>query len=152
VCILRRVETFWKVNALSKPKSNHLSTTLVLQLVQKSKHKHKKEKTPPLEIHDEVQKDFILVCKKCLTEHGGQAIKQVLKLERIFKRTTSLEPITWEKLQHDGIGSHLFYFNLQVTTLQCFLKFRQYSINNCKALTKYQSNKKSCFKHVSTLY
>jgi hypothetical protein len=38
-----------KVNALSKPRSNHPSTTLILQLIQKSKHKRKKDKTPPLE-------------------------------------------------------------------------------------------------------
>jgi hypothetical protein len=102
-----------KANALSNTRSSHLSTTLALHLIQKSKHKRKKEKTPPLEIHNEVQKDFILVRKKCFTEHGGQTIKQVLKLKRILKHTASLEPITWEKLQHSGIGSHLFYFNLQ---------------------------------------
>jgi hypothetical protein len=66
-----------------------------------------------LEIHDEVQKDFILVRKKRFTKHGGQAIKQVLKPKMILKRIASLEPIIWEKLQHSGIESHLFYLNLQ---------------------------------------
>jgi len=36
-----------KANALSKPRSNCPSTTLVLQLIQKFKHKHEKEKTLP---------------------------------------------------------------------------------------------------------
>jgi hypothetical protein len=134
------------VNALSKPRSNHLSTTLALQLVQKSKHKRKKEKTPPLEIHDEVQKDFILVCKKCLTKHGGQAIKQVLKLERIFKCTTSLEPITWEKLQHDGIGSHLFYFNLQHCNVS--LNFDNIQLTIAKHLQSISPTKN----HVSDMF
>jgi len=50
-----------KANALSKPRNNHPSTTLTLQLVQIFEHKRKKEKTPPLEIRDEVQKEFIIV-------------------------------------------------------------------------------------------
>ncbi len=77
-----------------------------------SKHKLKKEKTFPLEIHDEVQEEFIVVRKKCLMKHGGQAIKQVSKLERILECPTLLKPITAEKSQHNGIGSHLFYLNL----------------------------------------
>jgi hypothetical protein len=63
-----------KANALSKPRNSHPSTTLTLQLVHAFEHKHKNEKTPPLEICDEVQKEFIFVCKKCLTKYGGQAI------------------------------------------------------------------------------
>jgi hypothetical protein len=66
-----------------------------------------------LEICNEVQKEFIVVCKKRLTKHGGQAIKQVSKPKKVLERPTSLEPITWEKSQHNGIGSHLFYLNLQ---------------------------------------
>jgi len=42
-----------KANALSKPRNNHPLITLVLHLIQKSKHKCKKEKTLPLE------KDFL---------------------------------------------------------------------------------------------
>jgi hypothetical protein len=67
------------VNALSKPRNSRPSITLTLKLVQTYKHKRKKEKTSPLEICNKVQKDFIVVCKKCLTKHGGQTIKQVLK-------------------------------------------------------------------------
>jgi hypothetical protein len=50
-----------KANALSKPRNNRPSTTLTLQLIQIFEHKRKKEKTPPLEIRDEVQKEFIIV-------------------------------------------------------------------------------------------
>jgi hypothetical protein len=67
----------------------------------------------PLDICNEVQEDFILVRKKCLSKQGSQTIKQVLKPEKIFKRATSQELITQEKLSHSGIGSHLFYLNLQ---------------------------------------
>jgi hypothetical protein len=102
-----------KANALLKPRSNRFSTTLILQLVQKFEHKHKKEKTPTLEIHNEVLKDFIAVHNKHFTKHGGQVIKQVSKLERIFECTISLECIIQEKSQHIGIGSHFFYLNLQ---------------------------------------
>jgi len=69
-----------KVNALSKPRNNWPLITLVLQPVQTYGHKREKEKTLPLEIHDKVQEDFIIVCKKRLIKHGGQTIKQVLKL------------------------------------------------------------------------
>jgi hypothetical protein len=58
-----------KVNALVKPRSSHLSTTLALQGIQTSE--HKQEKTLPLGIHNEVQKEFIVVCKNCITEYGG---------------------------------------------------------------------------------
>ncbi len=46
-------------------------------------------------------------------KHGGQVVKQVLKQERIFEHLASPKPITWEKSQHSGIGSHLFYLNLK---------------------------------------
>jgi hypothetical protein len=98
-----------KVNALSNPRSNHPSTTLTLQPIQTFEHKCK-EKTPPLEICDEVQEEFIVVHTKRLTKHGSQAVKQVSKLKKIHKHLTLLELITWEKLQHSGIKSHLFYF------------------------------------------
>ncbi len=55
-----------------------------------------------MEIHDEVQEDFVLVRRRRLTKHGGQVVKQVSKPERIFKRTFSLEPIIREILQHNG--------------------------------------------------
>jgi len=80
-----------KANALLKLSSIRLSTTLVLQLIQKFEHKHKKEKTPPLEIHDEIQEDFIVIHNKHFTKHGGQVIKQVSKLERIFECTRFVE-------------------------------------------------------------
>ncbi len=74
---------------------------IVFRPVQKYEHKRKKEKTPPLEIRDKVQKDFIVVCKKCLTKHGGQVVKQVSKLEKIFERIISLEIIT--KTNHNMV-------------------------------------------------
>jgi hypothetical protein len=77
------------------------------------KHNHKKEKTPPLEICDKVQKEFVVVRKKCFTKHEGQTVKQVLKPKRILERFVTLEPITHEKSQLNGIRSHLFYLNLQ---------------------------------------
>lgn len=46
-------------------------------------------------------------------KHGGQEVKHVLKLEGILECTISSKPIIWEKLQHNGIGSHIFYLNLQ---------------------------------------
>jgi hypothetical protein len=49
-----------KANALLKLNNSCHSTSLTLQPVQKSKHKRKKEKTSPLEIHDEVQEDSFL--------------------------------------------------------------------------------------------
>ncbi len=78
-----------KANQLSKPKSIRPSTTLGFQLIQKYEHEHKKEKTPPLEIHDKVQEDFIVVYKKCLTKHGGQVVKQVSKPKKILERNIS---------------------------------------------------------------
>jgi hypothetical protein len=83
-----------KANTLLKPRNNCPLTTLALQLIQTSKHNHKKDKTPPLDIRDKIQKEFIVVLKKCLRKHGGQIVKQVLKLKRILERPTSLEPIT----------------------------------------------------------
>jgi hypothetical protein len=49
----------------------------------------------PLGICDEVQKDFVVVCKKCFIKHGGQTIKQVLKPKRILEHLDSPKPITW---------------------------------------------------------
>jgi hypothetical protein len=83
-----------KANALSKPRSSCALITLTLQLIHTSKHKCKKEKTPPLDIHDKVQKEFVVVHKKCLTKHEGQAIKQVSKPKRILEHPTLLEHIT----------------------------------------------------------
>jgi len=102
-----------KANALLKPRSNHPSTTLALQPVQNSKHKHKKEKTMPLDIHKKVQEDFVLVHKKYLMKHGHHVVKQVLKPKKILKHTVSLEPMTREISQHGGIGLQLFYLNMQ---------------------------------------
>jgi hypothetical protein len=101
-----------KTNPLSKLRNSCPFITLTLQLVHMSKHKCKKEKTPPLEICDKVWKEFVVVHKKCLTKHEGQVVKQVWKPERIFEHPTLPEPIIREKSQHYGIGSHLFYLNL----------------------------------------
>jgi hypothetical protein len=72
-------------NALSKPRNSRPSITLALKLVQTYKHKRKKEKTLPLDIRNKVRKDFVVVRKKCLTKHGGQIVKQVLKPKRILE-------------------------------------------------------------------
>jgi len=66
-----------------------------------------------LDIHDEVQKEFIVVRKKCFTKHGSQAIIQVSKPKKILEHLALLKPITREKPQHNGIQSHLFYLNMQ---------------------------------------
>jgi len=58
------------------------------------------------------KKKLLLFEKKCFMKHGGQLIKQVSKLEKIFERPISPKPITQKKSQHIGIGSHLFYLNL----------------------------------------
>jgi hypothetical protein len=84
-----------KMNALSKPKSSCPLITLALQPIHMSKHKCKKEKTPPLEIHDKVQKKFVVVCKKCFMKHGGQTLKQVSKPKTILEHLTLPKPITW---------------------------------------------------------
>jgi len=55
-----------KTNVISKPRSNCLLITLVLRPIQTYGHNRKKEETLPLEIHNEVQEDFITVCKKHL--------------------------------------------------------------------------------------
>ncbi len=64
-----------KTNALSKPRNSCPSITLALQPIQTFEHKCKKEKTPPLDICDKVQKEFVVVHKKRLMKHGGQVIK-----------------------------------------------------------------------------
>jgi len=87
-----------KENALSKPKNSRPSIALVLKPVQMYKHKRNKEKIASLEIRNEVQKDFVVVHKKCLTKHGGQTIKQVLKPKRILECLNLSKPITREKL------------------------------------------------------
>ncbi len=71
-----------KANALLNPSSSHPSTILTLQPVQAFEHKHKKEKTPPLDICEEVQNEFIVVHKKCLTKHGSQIVKQISKQKK----------------------------------------------------------------------
>jgi hypothetical protein len=120
-----------KVNTLSKPRSDRPLITLALQPIQKFGHKCKKEITPPLEIRDEVQEDFVCVYKKCFTKHGGQAVKQVSKLDKIFECTILLKPITQEKLQHNGIGSRLFYLNLQPCNVSISFDKIQLAIVKC---------------------
>jgi hypothetical protein len=85
-----------KANALLKLRSNRPLITLALQRIQKPEHKGKKDKTLPLDIHDKVQKDFVLVCNKHLMKHGGQVIKQVSKPKRILECTVSQEAIIRE--------------------------------------------------------
>jgi hypothetical protein len=72
-----------KANALSKSKISRPSSTLILKGVQMSKHKWKKEKTPPLETCNEILKEFMVVHKKQLTRYGGQLVKQVPKIDKI---------------------------------------------------------------------
>jgi len=100
-----------KANELSKPRNSCPLTTLTLHLVQTFEHKHKKEKIPPLEIHDEVQEEFV-VCKKHLMKHESSIVKQIVVPKRILEHPILLKLITQEKSQHNGIGSHLFYLNL----------------------------------------
>ncbi len=84
-----------------------------------------------MEIHDKVQEDFIVVHKKHFTKHGGQVVKQVLKLERILKCIVSPEPIIREKSQHIGIRSHLFYLNLQHCNVSLSFNKIQLTIVKC---------------------
>jgi hypothetical protein len=98
-----------KVDALSKPRSSCPSTTLTLQPIQKSEHKCKKEKSLPLGIRDKVQEDFILVCKKCLTKHGGQIVKQVSKPQKILEHIVSLDSIIHEKNRNTMVLDHTFF-------------------------------------------
>jgi hypothetical protein len=87
--------------------------------------------SPPLEIGDEVQKDFILVHKKFFMKYGDQTIKQVSKSKKIFECTTSLKPIIWKKWQHNGIGPHLFYLNLQHCNVSLRFNKIQLTIVKC---------------------
>ncbi len=53
------------------------------------------------------------MCKKPLTRHGGQKIKQVPKIDRIQEHPTSPKLIPWGNLQHNSIASHIVYVNFQ---------------------------------------
>jgi len=65
------LEYLVKKNALSKPRHNHLSSTLTLQGVQTLQHKRKTKISPPLEICNVVQdKKFMVVYKKELMKHA----------------------------------------------------------------------------------
>ncbi len=75
---------------------------------------------------------LLLSIKKCFTKHGGQVIKQVSKLERIFEHLALSKPITLDKSQHSGIGSHLFYLNLQHCTIS--LNFNKIQLTIVKRL------------------
>ncbi len=125
-----------KANALSKSRNSRPSTTLVLHPVQTSEHKYKKEKTLALEICNKVEKEFVIIYNKHLTKHGGQVIKQVLndEPEKIFERLVSLKPIIWEKSQHNGIGSHLFYLNLQHCNVSLNFDKIQLAIVKCSQM------------------
>jgi hypothetical protein len=102
-----------------------------------STHKCKKEKSPPLEIRAKVQKKFVVVCKKCLMKHGGQTLKQVSKPKTILEHPTSLKPITREKSQHCGIGSHLFYLNLQHFNVSLsFVKIQLVIVNRSQSISR----------------
>jgi hypothetical protein len=99
--------------ALSKPNSSCPSITLALQAIQTFEHKRKKEKALPLEIRDEISKEFVVVYKKCFMKYGSQLVKQVFETRNFFQVPALSKPIIWEKSQHNGIGSHLIYLNLQ---------------------------------------
>jgi len=62
-------------------------------------------------------------------KHGGQPIKQISKLENIFGHPTQPKPITQKKSQHSGIGSHLFYLNLQHCNVS--LSFNKIQLIKC---------------------
>jgi hypothetical protein len=49
-----------------------------------------------LEICDEIEKEFIVVHKKHLMKLGGQLMKQVSKLERVFEHLVLPKLITQE--------------------------------------------------------
>ncbi len=103
-------------------------------------HKHKKEKTPPLEIYDKVQEEFIVVLKKHFTKHGGQVIKQILKPKKIIEGPASSKPIIWGKSQHNCIGSHLFYLNLQHCNVSLSFDKIQLAIVKCSQSINLISN------------
>ncbi len=86
----------------------------------------------PLEIHEEVLEEFMFVCKKRLMKHGGQPIKQVLKIDTKLECFASSKIIHQEQSQHIGIRSHHVYVNLQRCNvyLNNFDKF-QLPIVNC---------------------
>jgi hypothetical protein len=58
-----------------------------------------------------MKEEFVVVRKKRLMKHGGQAIKQVSKPKKILEHLSLLEPMIQEKPQHSG--SHVFYLNMQ---------------------------------------
>jgi hypothetical protein len=62
-----------KVNALSKQWHNRPSSTLALKGKPSNtfEHKRNKEKMTSLDIHKKVPKEFMIVCKKWFTRHGG---------------------------------------------------------------------------------
>jgi len=70
-----------KANALSKSRISRPLSTLILKGIQVFEHKWKKEKTPPLEICNKALKEFVVVCKKWLTIHGGQ--KELLEYYKL---------------------------------------------------------------------
>jgi hypothetical protein len=72
----------------------------------------RRKKPQPWKFTTKLKRSSLSSIKKHLMKHGGQVIKQVLKPERIFERLVLLKPITQEKSQHNGIGSHLFYLNM----------------------------------------
>jgi len=90
----------------------------------------------PLEIHDEVPEEFMVVPKKWFTRQGGQPIKQVLKTNRKLERLASQKTILWEQLQHNGIVSHPVYVNLQHynVCLSNFDKFQLPIVNHLKSI------------------
>jgi hypothetical protein len=73
-----------------------------------SEHKHKKEKTLPLEVHDKVQEDFVVVREKHFTKHGGQAIKQVLK-PKIFSNALPHRNLSFGKNHNTMVLDHTFF-------------------------------------------
>ncbi len=95
----------------------------------------------PLDIHTEVLEEFMVVYKKRFMRHGGQPIKQVLKIGTKLKCLASSKTIRQEQSQHIGIGSHPIYVNLQHCNvyLNNFDKF-QLPIVNCSKSVHVISN------------
>jgi len=101
-----------KANAFSKPKSNHPLTTLVLQLYKCLNTNSKRRKPCPWKFATKFKRNLLLHVRNA---SQNMEAKQSNKFwnERIFEHLVSSKPITWKKLQHSSIWSHLFKKNLQ---------------------------------------
>jgi len=71
------------------------------------------EKTPPLEIHNKVQEEFVVVLKKRPQKTWRPSSQTSFETREDSQAFCFVKIINQEKSQHNGIGSHLFYLNLQ---------------------------------------